>query len=1764
MKKVYLIILFFFISLPALLFAQAPVVSSFSPASGPVGTVITVTGKNFNATSANNLVSFGGVSVAASSASGGTTLQVKVPLGASHQPITVLNTANRLMGYAVNAFDVTFIGPHKISPSQLKPGIYLPPGILPAAGDLVDMDRDGKPDVVTASKNDQFISVYRNIIVKGPLTLASFAPKVNVRLDNIYPLAFKVADMDGDGKYDVIVPFTDYTGPGFLILQNTSTPGAISFAEAVKYRTANFPVQLEVADADADGRPDVAYFTSVPGSNPFTQVNTLTIHQNNITKGVLAPGAFDQKTNLPPRATLTAFTFGDMDTDGKPDIMVLDNTATTVSILKNSSAGGAVAFDAGVDFATATGPQAAITGDLDGDGKPDLAIANSDNTVSVYLNTVSGGAINASAFAPKVDFGTGQNPKFVRLADLDGDGKPDILTGNNNATVTILKNNAVKGSITKSSFEEQVSNTLLVAGDMSPVLMAVTIGDIDGDNLPDLAVVNEFTVLVYQNQPSYVPAITSIAPERGPTGGTMTVTGINFNPNPAKNIVFVGDVAAKVSDASETSITLTIPASAGYGPVTVFNTDSRLTSSSPVPFMPTFDGKKIITVADFDPKVVLATGQIGGVAFGDLDGDGKADMVAANFTNGRFYLSIYHNSSVSGAISPASFTNKTDYEGGGEVATIALKDMNGDGKLDVICFANNNYGRYNYLQNKSVAGTISFDQRSNEGGGFGIIGSSAGFADLDLDGKTDVISTNNEFGSYSAYSISHNASQEGVGLFDGTGYIEDRTISSVKLVADINGDNKPEVIFRSSSGAVSVMQNRSTPSNIRLTDKVSFLSAGITAGTIKMADLNNDGKPDMIISDKSTIGIFKNTSTTDTIGKASFATPVYYEIGGDAENVVIADINGDGKPDIVINDLPISVLINSTTSADITFSAKSNLAVESSVPKLLNVLDIDGDGKPDIVYLNSSTGEVTALRNIVKPVDAPLPAPAITAFSPGTGNNGTDVVITGANFSSSPSGNTVYMGATRAKVKSASDTQLTVEVPTGTTYVPLSVINATTHLSGSASAAFVNTFKSSGILDTSSFKPVYPMPIGSNVFPGAITMADIDSDGKPDLIFKENNYSSTSVNFAVAIAHNSTYPGKNIEFIPKIDINGVDGISEVNAADLDGDGKLDIVLTYLGDYPYSISFLRNTSVPGTIFFAPRIDMEYPAATLTLSDINGDGKTDIIAINRYNNALSIFQNTSSVGSVSFAAPIKFSNIDYSTNYAHLAACDIDGDHKPDLIISDGNTTLRIMRNLSADGGFAFEATRTIEVGGSSGILRTGDLNGDGTPEIIFTDAPFGQNIKVLTNTSTPGKINLQGPALYPMDATFSGFAIGDLNGDGKPEIAVARSSANQITVMQNKSSAGKLDFSTKIHYAAGRYPETLAIGDLDADGKADMAFTFNEYSTYVFPFGVHILKNLIPTIPTPVILADGPLSFNQNKQVGLSANPSAGYNYQWAKNGVAIKDATTALLIANQSGSYTVTISDGAESKTSAAVEVNVVFALPANNFKLTITSATCKGSNNGSVNITAVQALNYAATITGNGLNTPYAFTNTLTINSLAAGSYSVCLMVAGQPDYKQCFDVVIKEPKDLSLYSNINTADNTLYLELDGGSQYNIELNGIHYTTANSNITLPLTEGNNTLSVTTNQLCQGIVQKLFTIAGKISPYPVPFQNTLYLNLGNNAAGNVSAKIYNVADGKVVFTKQYGNLAGVLQMDVAELKAGVYTLHLIMNNSEKIFKIVKK
>ena len=317
------------------------------------------------------------------------------------------------------------------------------------------------------------------------------------------------------------------------------------------------------------------------------------------------------------------------------------------------------------------------------------------------------------------------------------------------------------------------------------------------------------------------------------------------------------------------------------------------------------------------------------------------------------------------------------------------------------------------------------------------------------------------------------------------------------------------------------------------------------------------------------------------------------------------------------------------------------------------------------------------------------------------------------------------------------------------------------------------------------------------------------------------------------------------------------------------------------------------------------------------------------------------------------------------------------------------------------------------------------------------------------------------------------------------------------------------------------------------------------------------------VPPLVITAGGPTYFNQGGSVVLSVNNVPGLTYQWFINDNPILNATGKSYTASASGSYMVTGKVNGQTFTSATLDVHAVFTLPANNFKITATAAACDGDSNGSINITAEQVLNYTAMVTVNGQPTPYSFTSSADIQNLPAGTYPICITVYGQSSYQQCFSVVIAEPKPLSVYSTINNNSGTINLALDGGGEYHVQLNGETLTTSATSITLPLKTGNNSLLVTTDKLCQGTFSKLINVSGRYEPYPNPFQNTLNLNLGNTNISRILVEIRSANDGRVVYSAQYANRSGVLQLDLSKIQNGVYAIHLSMDNVLKIFKIVK-
>lgn len=317
-----------------------------------------------------------------------------------------------------------------------------------------------------------------------------------------------------------------------------------------------------------------------------------------------------------------------------------------------------------------------------------------------------------------------------------------------------------------------------------------------------------------------------------------------------------------------------------------------------------------------------------------------------------------------------------------------------------------------------------------------------------------------------------------------------------------------------------------------------------------------------------------------------------------------------------------------------------------------------------------------------------------------------------------------------------------------------------------------------------------------------------------------------------------------------------------------------------------------------------------------------------------------------------------------------------------------------------------------------------------------------------------------------------------------------------------------------------------------------------------------------TIPVPVIAAAGPLSFQSGGSVVLSTQPVTGYTNQWMQNGLVIPGATSASYTATTSGSYTVRLVQNGQFQTSSALVATLVFSLPATNFALIDTSATCIGSTNGSISVSAVQKLNYIATLTGNGLTIAKPFTSATSFTGLAAGSYAVCITLPAQPAYQECFTAVVAQPLDLSVYTAYDKTSRILSVDLSGSATYLVSLNGLQSSTTQNHLDLALVKGSNILTVSTGKLCQGTLTRTILVADADQVFPNPFTSVLNIDLGTTLLPAADIAIYTL-NGSLVYSTHLTNESGTVQLNLPALSSGIYLLKLRTPHDERSFKIIR-
>lgn len=251
--------------------------------------------------------------------------------------------------------------------------------------------------------------------------------------------------------------------------------------------------------------------------------------------------------------------------------------------------------------------------------------------------------------------------------------------------------------------------------------------------------------------------------------------------------------------------------------------------------------------------------------------------------------------------------------------------------------------------------------------------------------------------------------------------------------------------------------------------------------------------------------------------------------------------------------------------------------------------------------------------------------------------------------------------------------------------------------------------------------------------------------------------------------------------------------------------------------------------------------------------------------------------------------------------------------------------------------------------------------------------------------------------------------------------------------------------------------------------------------------------------------------------------------------------------------------------TTLGATVNVdgceVFSLPEDNFTVIASSETCRGSNNGSIEVTALEALSYTASLSG----TSVEFSQSTIFENLSAGTYELCITVAGQADYEQCFDLTITEPEALSVYSSLDNSTNLLTLELNGGTFYKVQLNGQSFLTDDSSIELKLDQSVNKVSVSTDVDCQGKFEETFLLSDRASAYPNPIINsgTVSLDLGKEVEAPMTVQVFNLS-GRLLYSSQRDVLYGKLDVDLSPYSNGMYLVKVFGKDVAHEFKIIKQ
>ncbi|MGZ8870922.1 MAG: FG-GAP repeat domain-containing protein, partial [Pyrinomonadaceae bacterium] len=681
------------------------------------------------------------------------------------------------------------------------------------------------------------------------------------------------------------------------------------------------------------------------------------------------------------------------------------------------------------------------------------------------------------------------------------------------------------------------------------------------------------TLGTYPDTPIALSGDTTITPDAGMTNNTSATaeTTADFK---GKLEVDPTSGVVRVTNAHPAGTYLvTVYASNGGSTTKTFT----LTVTTPAGCQPFFSNA-------FTSSTLAGNGGPYSVAVGDVNGDGKQDIVSSH-TGGS--ASVWLRKSDN-----SGFENRLDYPTPFQAQSVAVGDVNGDGKEDIVTG--------NYLDNTvSVllrnTGNTGFDAKIDYTMGSEPRGVAVG--DFNGDGRLDIVTANKSGNSASV--LLRKSDNSG---FDPKVDYAVGTSPLAVAVGDFNGDGKPDLaVTNIGSNTVSVFLRNIGNTNF---DPKVDVAAGHTPFKVAAGDFDGDGKQDMAITDADAnrITVLYRNAANNGFDSTNFGA------GTGPTGIAAGDFNNDGKQDLAVtNFYNNNTYVYLRNAGNTGFDSPLSFATDIDSISVA-VGDFNGDNRQDLVVANPPANNISVL------IRQCFEAPTLGIYANTTVDLAADTTVTP---SAAPTGTNYATASTSADFKGMLDVNPTSGVVRVTNAHPAGVYNVIVRAygpggpNGTTTSTFTLTVDTPAGCNTflgSAFFPAVNMTAGQN--PYAVAVGDLNGDGKQD--FVNSNFNASSVSVWLRKSDNTGFEARQ-------DFTVTGRPQSVAVGDINGDGKEDIVTCDGPPGGSTVSvLLRNAGNTG---FDTKIDytMGSEPRGVAVGDFNGDGRLDIVTANKSGNS-----------------------------------------------------------------------------------------------------------------------------------------------------------------------------------------------------------------------------------------------------------------------------------------------------------------------------------------------------------------------------------------------------------------------------------------------------------------------------------------------------------------------------------------------------------------